>query len=158
MALEVAGQPAVASDPGEGAFDDPSLGQDDEGVQLGALDDLDLPSAGIGHDVGHPGPLIAGIGEDLDDRGEAAGGVAQQAPGAVAILNAGAMDDDVQQQAEGVDDDVALATRDFLARVVALRIDRGPPFCAALALWLSIMPTVGPVLRPDASRTSAYSA
>jgi hypothetical protein len=44
------------------------------------------------------------------------------------------MDDDVQQRAEGVDEDVALAAGDLLARVVALRVDRRPPFCAALAL------------------------
>jgi hypothetical protein len=36
------------------------------------------------------------------------------------------MDDDVQQQAERVNDDVPLAAGDFLARVVALRVDRGP--------------------------------
>jgi len=37
------------------------------------------------------------------------------------------MDDDVQQQAEGVDDDVPLAAGDLLARVTALRVDRSPP-------------------------------
>ena len=68
------------------------------------------------------------------------------------------MDDDVQQQAEGVDEDVPLAARDFLARVVALRVDRGPPFCAALALWLSRIATVGEALRPETSRTWAYNA
>lgn len=124
-------------------------------MQLGAFDDLDLPGPGVGHDLGHSGALIAGVCEDLDDRGEAASGVAQQAAGAIAVLDIGAMDDDIQQQAEGVDDDMAFAARDFLARVVALRIDRGPPFCAALALWLSMIPTVGTGLRPSASRTSA---
>jgi hypothetical protein len=34
------------------------------------------------------------------------------------------MDDDVQQEAERVDEDVALATRDLLACVIARRIDR----------------------------------
>ena len=33
VALEVAGQATVAADPGEGALDDPSLGQDDEAMQ-----------------------------------------------------------------------------------------------------------------------------
>lgn len=158
MALEVSGKPAIAGYPGEGAFDDPSFGQDDELVQLGAFDDFNLPSAGIGHNLCHLGPPIAGIGEDLDDRGEATSGVAKQAARAIAVLDAGGMYDNVQQHAEGIDDDVSLAAGDFLARVVALRVDRGPPFCAALALWLSMMPTVGPGLRPDASRTAAYSA
>ena len=127
-------------------------------MQLGALDDFELPRAGVGDDLGDRGPLIAGVGEDLPDRREAAAGIAQQAAGAVAVLDAGAVDDDVQQQTEGVDEDVALAARDFLARVIALRVDRGPPFCAARALWLSRIATVGPGSRPAASRTCAYSA
>ncbi len=127
-------------------------------MRFGALDDLQFPRAGFGNNLSNPGSLIAGVGEDLLDRREAAAGVAQQAAGAVAILYAGPVDDDVQQQAEGVDDDVPLAARDFLARVVTLRVDRRPPFCAALALWLSRIATVGSRLRPDASRNSAYSA
>ena len=127
-------------------------------MRFGSLDDLQLPGAGRGNNLGNPGSLITGVGEDLLDRGEAAACVAQQAASAVAILHAGPVDDDVQQQAKGVDDDVPLAARDFLARVVALRVDRRPPFCAALALWLSRIATVGPGLRPDASRTSVYSA
>jgi hypothetical protein len=158
VALEVAGEPAVAADPGQGALDDPSLGQDDEPVQFGTFDDFELPGAGIGDDLGNRGPLIAGVGEDLPDRREAAAGIAQQTAGTVAVLDAGAVDDDVQQQAEGVDEDVALAARDFLARVVALRVDRRPPFCAARALWLSRIATVGPGSRPDDWRTCAYSA
>lgn len=119
VAFEVASEPAVASDPCEGSLDDPSLGQDDEVVCLGALDDFDLPGA----DVGDAWPLVAGIGEELDDRREAALGVAQQAADAIAILPVGAMDNNVQQQAEGVDDDVPLAAGDLLARVIALRVD-----------------------------------
>ena len=84
------------------------------------------------------------------------GGIAQQTARAVAILHTGAMDHDVQQQAEGVDEDVPFAAGDLLARVVALRVDRRPPFCAALALWLSRIATVGWALRPEASRTWAY--
>ena len=125
---------------------------------FGALDDLQLPGAGRGNDLSNSGSLIAGIGEDLLDRGEAAACVAQQTASAVAILHAGPVDDDVQQQPEGGDDDVPLAARDLLARVVTLRVDRRPPFCAALALWLSRIATVGPGLRPDVSRTSVYSA
>jgi len=33
VTLEVARQAAIATDPGEGALDDPSLGQDDEAVR-----------------------------------------------------------------------------------------------------------------------------
>jgi hypothetical protein len=38
------------------------------------------------------------------------------------------MDDDVQEKAEGVDKNMPLATRDFLARIKALRVERGAPF------------------------------
>lgn len=125
---------------------------------FGTLDDFELPSAGIGNDLGGSRPLIAWVGKDLRDRGKTAARVAQQAACAIAILNVGAVNDDVQQQAEGVDEDVPLAAGDFLARVIALRVDRGPPFCAALALWLSRIATVGEALRPDAWRSSAYNA
>lgn len=127
-------------------------------MRLGTLDDFDLPGADVGDDLRDAWPLVCGIGEELDDRREAALGVAQQAADAIAILQVGAMDDDVQQQAEGVDDDVPLAAGDLLARVVALRVDRGPPFCAALALWLSRIATVGSAVRPAASRTWTYRA
>ena len=42
VALEVAGQAAIAADPGKGTLDDPSLGQDDEAMGIAALDDLKL--------------------------------------------------------------------------------------------------------------------
>jgi hypothetical protein len=38
------------------------------------------------------------------------------------------VDDDVHQEAERVDEDVALAARDLLARIVALRVERRAPF------------------------------
>ena len=36
------------------------------------------------------------------------------------------MNDDVQQEAERVDENVPLAARDLLARIVALRVERSP--------------------------------
>ena len=59
------------------------------------------------------------------------------------------MDDDAQQQAECIDEDVALAPRDLLARIEALRVERSPPFCAPLALWLSITAADGLASRPS---------
>ena len=52
----------------------------------------------------------------------------QQLEGTVAVLNISRMDDDVQQEAQRVDQDVPLATFDLLARVVARRIEPSPPF------------------------------
>jgi hypothetical protein len=67
VSLEVASEPAIASDPGKGALDDPSLGQDDELVGFTPFDDFKLPSTGIGNDLCDPWPLIGGISEELGD-------------------------------------------------------------------------------------------
>jgi len=58
----------------------------------------------------------------------------------------------VHQQALRIDEDVPLFALDFLARVIARRIDAGPPFSALLTLWLSMIAAVGLVSRPAASR------
>jgi hypothetical protein len=47
------------------------------------------------------------------------------------------------QQTLCVDEDMALAALDFLARIVAVRIDTRPPFSALLTLWLSMIAAVG---------------
>ena len=44
---------------------------------------------------------------------------AQQIEGTVAVLNVGGMGDDVQKKAERIDEDMALAALDFLARIKA---------------------------------------
>jgi hypothetical protein len=62
------------------------------------------------------------------------------------------MHDHREQQAEGVGQQVALATDDLLARVVAGRVERRAPFCAAFAVWLSIIAVVGLASRPACSR------
>ena len=123
-------------------------------MQLGAFDDLQLPGAGLGNDGGHLRPLIAAIGEDALDEGEQTAGPAQHQTRAVAILHVGRMDHDVQQEAERIDEDMPLAARDLLARIEALRVDRRPPFCAALALWLSITAAEGLASRPSFSRSA----
>src|SRR5712671_3219593 len=54
--------------------------------------------------------LIAGIGEDaLDEGEEAAGAPIENQPRPVAVLNIAGMNDDVQQTAECIDKDMALA-------------------------------------------------
>ncbi len=58
---------------------------------------------------------------------------------AVAILNICGMDAHPEQEAECVDEDVALATRDLLARIKAVRVECRAPFCAALLLWESMI-------------------
>ncbi len=155
MTFEVFGEPPAATDPGEGAFDDPAFWDNHEAMQVAALDDLDAPPAGCSDSPRRFWSLIAGVGEDaLYERKQAPRALVEHEPGAVAILHVGRVDHDIQQEAERVDEDVALATLDLLARVIARRIERGPPFCAPLALWASMIATVGLASRPACSRVA----
>ena len=129
VTLEVAGEASIATDPGQGSFDDPALGKDNEAVQFVALDDLELPVAALCDGRGRFGALIAGIGKDaLDEREAAARAPVENERGPIAVLNVGRMDDDIQQEAECIDEDVPLAARDLLPRIKALRVERGTPF------------------------------
>ena len=129
ISLEIARQAAIAADPGQGSFNDPALGQNDEFMQFVALDDLEHPTTVAGSRSLGARSLIAGIGEDaLDEGEEAAGASIENQPGPVAVLNVGGMNDDVQQEAERVDQDMALAPGDLLARIKPLRVERGAPF------------------------------
>lgn len=126
--LEVAGQAAVAADPGKSTLDDPSLGQDEEAMGIAALDDLQAPAAGLGDEFGHFRPPVAGVGKDAFDERKGSPRGAQQVARAVAILQIGRVDGDAQQEAKRIDEDVPLAAGDLLARVETLRIERGAPF------------------------------
>ena len=117
------------TDPGQGSLDDPALGQDDKFVQFVALDDLDHPTASAGGGLRNPWPLITGIGEDaLNEGKEAARAPIENQANPVTVLKVGGMNDDIQQKAERIDKDVALAPGDLLARIKTLRIKRGAPF------------------------------
>ena len=70
----------------------------------------------------------------------------------IAVLHAGRVHDHAQQQPERVDQDVVLDALDPLARVEADRVDRRPPFSAALADLLSRMAAVGLACLPACSR------
>src|SRR5260370_35906350 len=113
VSLDIARQAAIAADPGQGSFDDPALGQDDEFVQFVALDDLDHPMAGAGGGARDARPLVAGIGEDALDEGEqAARAPISNQPRPVAVLYVGGMCDEGSQKAERIHKDVALAAGD----------------------------------------------
>ena len=109
VALEVARQASIAADPGEGSLDDPGS----------------RPSGALRH----AWTLIAGIGKDaLDEREEATRALVENELRAVAILHVSRVDNNGQQEAERIDEDVTLATRDLLARIKALRVERRAPF------------------------------
>ena len=72
----------------------------------------------------------------------------QQIPGAVGVLDIGGMDKDTEQEAGGIDPDMALAALDLLGGIVAAR----PPFFSVvLTLWVSMMTAVGLASRPSRS-------
>ena len=95
---------------------------------IASLDDLEGPRTGPRDDRRHPGPLVPGVGEDAFDEWKGSPREAQQVARTVAILNAGRMDDHAQQEAQRIDQDVALAASDFLARIKALWVERRAPF------------------------------
>lgn len=112
-------------------------------MKIGTLDDLEFPGAGPGDRIGCLLALIAAIGEDAFDEREQASRPAQQWDGSVTILDIAGSDEDVQQEAEGIDQNVAPAARRLLPGIVARRVERGPPFEAPRAVWLSMIATVG---------------
>ena len=87
-----------------------------------------LPASGAGHGFGHFRSLISRIGEDPLDEWKTPPRLAQQIAPAVAVLNISGQNAHAEQKAERVDEDVTLAPGDFLARVIALRVERGAPF------------------------------
>src|SRR5918995_6456636 len=98
--------------------------------------------------------LVTGIADDALDEGEGPSGLSQQVPGSIPILHARGMHVHRQQQTQRVRQDVALTANHLLARVIAGRVERGPPLRAPRALWLSMMAVVGLASRPAFSRTS----
>ena len=155
----VLGEATAAAEPCEGAFDDPALGQNLETDGLiGAFDDFQLPGTEGLHGGGRGFSLIAAVGEDpLDEREQPPHRLEHEQP-AVAILDVGRMNHDVQREAQRVDQDMSLLSFDFLPGVIARRVDPRPPFSAPLTLWLSMIAAVGLASLPACSRVATKSA
>lgn len=151
--LDILGQPAAAVQPAEGALDDPPLRQRLEAAHaVGTLDDLQLPAAKGAHGRRRGRPLITAVGEHALDEREQAPRLPEDRQAAVAVLDIGRMDAGAQEQAERIDQDVALLALDLLARVIARRIGARPPFSAPLTLWLSRIAALGLASLPADSR------
>ncbi len=128
-AFELSREAAVAADPCKRAFDDPALGKDDETVKLVSLDDLDCPRSCPGGGLRDAWSLIAGVGVDAFDEGKQPPRMPiEDEPRAIPVLNVSGMHDNIQEKACRIDEDMSLAARDFLARIIALRVERGAPF------------------------------
>lgn len=157
--LEVLRQPAAAAEPAERALHDPALGQYLEAVgRVRALDDLER-NAGLGADIGRRGgALVAAVGDCRGDRGMKVARHLQERADGIAVLDIGGGDEETDQQAERIDRRVPLLSLDFLARVIASRINVGPPFSALLTLWLSTIASVGDASFSASSRHFVCSA
>ncbi len=158
IALEVASQSAIAADPGKCSLDNPPFGQHLEPGDVRSLDDLQSPDTCAPHGQCHLASGVSAISKNAFDEREHSSRPAQQVESAIPVLNIGGVNDDVQQEAQRVDQDVPLTTLDLLARVVARRIEPRPPFCAPLAVCESIIAAVGLGSRPSCSRTATYSS
>ena len=78
--------------------------------------------------------LIAAVGKELFQKWEQAEQRRQHKDAAVAVLYIGWMNDGVQQKTERIYKNMPLLTLDFLSCIVAIRVDRGPPFSALFTL------------------------
>ncbi len=117
-------------------------------------DDLKLPRTCAGDGRFHLLPLVARVADDALDEGEAPSSLPEQRLRAVAILHAGRVNVDGEQEAERVGQNVALAANHLLAGIVSGRVERSPPLTAPFAVWLSMIAVVGLASRPAFSRTS----
>src|ERR1051325_8485509 len=94
---EVAGETAIAADPGKGALHNPAFGQHDKTMGVTALYDLDRPRSSSGGERGQLRPLVTAISEDAIDKWKPASRLAQHRAGTIAILHAGRMHVHAQQ-------------------------------------------------------------
>ena len=75
--------------------------------------------------------MIGAVGEQLLDEWKLTEQCRQQHDAAIAILNAGGMNDGVQQQTQRIDENMPLLALDQFACIEPVRIDAGPPFSAS---------------------------
>lgn len=154
-----------AYDPGQGALDDPSLGQHHERIlalQLGH--DHEPEAEFVGRPVLERTP-VGTVGEDhLEPRVGLPPELRERGPGSDRIGDARLVHMERMQEPERVDDDVALAAYDTLAAVVAT----ASPFSVVLTETgataprhpdcVSMMTALGVASRPSFWRTSVRSA
>ena len=152
--LEVLGQPTTGIEPSKHPLHNPAPWYHLEPLRLiRSLHNLDLQGReGLGRRALKLRSVVSAIGEQAAQEREQAEHRGELQSAAVAVLDVGGMDDDVEQETYRVDQDMPLLALDLLARIVARRVDRGPPFSALLMLWLSITHAVGLASRPIFSR------
>lgn len=86
---------------------------------VGSLDDFEGPIAVTPQGAAELVSSVAAIGEDMAQPREAIADGLEHINGTVAVLNVGGVDEDEDQKAAGIGDDMPLAPLDLLACVVA---------------------------------------
>lgn len=153
--LEVLCQHSASPEPREGSLHDPPARQDFEAFGLvRALDDFQRELSDLLQCAPQLRPGIAAIGEDMAQPRPRFENGLQDSWRAVAVLNVGGMDDEPDQQAERVNDDVALAAHDLLAGI------KTPDSAAfgGLDRLASMTPAVGLACLPSRSRAAMTSS
>lgn len=126
IALVVADQTAAFDQPAEGALFDPAPRQQDKTAGgIAAFNDLQGQPAGVPKEHSHPLhtslqlALIAAVGEDQAQAQEQMAKHTEENFGPVAVLHTGRGDHQTGQIAPGVGQQVALASFDLFAGIVA---------------------------------------
>lgn len=150
----VLGETTTSTEPTDGAFDDPALGQNHEALGLiAAADDFGYQARqGVRQTIMKHRPGVGAVGKQLLEKRELPEQRGQDHEAAIAILNIGGGDQRMQQQSQSIDENVALLALDQLAAIKPVRINAVPPFSALFTLWLSMMQAVGLASRSACSR------
>jgi hypothetical protein len=141
--LVVFAQPTVFAEPAEGSFDNPTFRQNNEAVDVTALDNLHEPPECSLSPVNESAGVTA-IRPDSSKPSPSTAQLLQNQSCAIPILDVSRMYNHHQNQAEGIHENVPFTPRNLLSCVVA----SVPPFSAVLTVWLSRMPALGVGVRP----------
>ncbi len=121
-------------------------------MRLRAFDDFNNPAIPANRPI-HKLPGVTAVGPDDLKAPPSRTELFDQQLATVAVLDVGRVNDQRENQAERVNDDMALAPLGLLARIVP----SVAPFSAVLTDWLSMMPALGVGLRPSSIRTRRRS-
>ena len=155
----ILGDAAIAAEPRESSLDDPATWQDDKAFQVvTALDDFEAQHRNFGNGGFDLPCVVAIVRPDQFEPGKAVADFIEDKPCAIAVLDAGGMNDGPQRQAFGVDKGVNLSPLDLLTGVIAYLAIKTAPFSAAFSVWLSMTAAVGLASRPSCSRKAVCSS
>ena len=123
----------------------------DDGEALGPGDAPDDDQGQAEQEAGEQGrePVVDAVGEHDAEPGVEPLQAPEEIADAVRVLHVGGVHDHAEQQARGVDRDMALPALDLLGRVEPAR----PPFSVVLTLCVSTTAALGLGSRPSRSRS-----